>query len=210
MTVRRTPRRHCRCDPAKKARRAGVALLLAACVLLLTGCAGRLVPPAEVADPVDVYLLDHGRHASLVLPHHESGVVRYSYGDWQWYVEGQRHLLSATAAMLWPTSGALGRRVDEGLALPRELSRLAPEGVAESYSLVVERSRARALSRRLDARFAAAAPGVESPTFNLVFVRDPRGYWLAHQSNLVVADWLEELGVEVQGLPWLSRWRLDP
>ncbi|MGM0703427.1 MAG: hypothetical protein ACQEUG_13645 [Pseudomonadota bacterium] len=181
-----------------------------ALLALLVGCAGRLVPPAEVIDPVDVYLLDHGRHASLVMPHHEGGVVRYSYGDWQWYVEGRRHLLSGTAAMLWPTAGALGRRIDEGLELPGQLSRLSPEGVVASHPLVVERSRAGALSRRLDARFAASGPGVESPEFNLVFVRDPRDYWLAHQSNLVVSGWLEELGVEVRGAPWLSRWHVNP
>lgn len=184
-------------------------LALAALLTLLAGCAARLEPPAEVADPVDVYLLDHGRHASLVLPYGEEGVVRYSYGDWQWYVEGHRHAGSALAAMLWPTRGALGRRVHPQLEVPAELSRVAPEGIERSYPLTVERARTRSLRRRLDARFAVAGPAVESTAFDLTFVPHPRAYWLAHQSNLVVARWLGELGVAVRGTPWLSRWYLS-
>lgn len=178
-------------------------------LVLLTGCAARLHPPAEVADPVEVYLLDHGRHASLVVPDGDEGVVRYSYGDWQWYVEGRRHAGAALAAMLWPTRGALGRRHHPQREMPGELWRVAPEGVEQSYTLSVERERSRALRRRLDARHAAAAPAVESDAFDLSFVPHPRAYWLAHQSNLVVARWLGELGVTVRGIPWLSRWYIS-
>lgn len=177
-------------------------------LLLLAGCAGRLTPPAEVRDPVTVYLLDHGRHASLVVPCCEGGVVRYSYGDWQWYVEGRRHLLSAIGALLWPTPGALGRRAHEELAAPEELGRVAPEGIARIYPLRVERSRVVGFRRRLDSHFRAGQGVVDSAEFDLAFVRYPRAYWLVHQSNLVVADWLDELGVTVQGFPWLSRWRV--
>lgn len=74
-------------------RRAPLLLVL----LLLAGCAGRLTPPEAPVSPVTVYLLDHGRHASLVLPRREGGMVRYSYGEWRWYVEAERHLLSGAA-----------------------------------------------------------------------------------------------------------------
>lgn len=177
-------------------------------LLLVVGCAGRLVPPGEPVAPVTVYLLDHGRHASLVLPREDGRLARYSYGDWHWYVEGRRGPLSGLAALLWPTPGALGRSLGEGGGDPRAL---APEGVERVHALRVERRRVQALRRRLDARFAAAdAAPVHSADFGLAFVPHPRSYWFAHQSNLVVAGWLRELGVEVGGSPWLSDWRLVP
>ena len=187
-------------------RRAPLLLVL----LLLAGCAGRLTPPEAPVSPVTVYLLDHGRHASLVLPRREGGMVRYSYGEWRWYVEAERHLLSGAAALLWPTRSGLGRGVHEAITGPEALSGLAPEGLVAVYPLVAEEARVIALKRRLDAHFEAplASPAY-SEEFDLLFVPYPRAYWWTHQSNLVTARWLRSLGVEVRGIPWLSRWRLE-
>jgi hypothetical protein len=184
------------------------ALLLA--LLGLVGCAGRLTPPEASVAPVTVYLLDHGRHASLVLPRREGGMVRYSYGEWRWYVEGERHLLAGASALLWPTASGLGRGVHETITTRGELAGLAPEGLVRVYPLVAEEARVVALKRRLDAHFEA--PGVApvySEEFDLAFVPYPRAYWLTHQSNLVTARWLRSLDVEVRGIPWLSNWRLE-
>ncbi|MDI5985763.1 hypothetical protein QLQ85_13285 [Halomonas sp. M4R5S39] len=178
--------------------------------LLLGGCAGRIVPPSAPVDPVDVYLLDHGRHASLVLPRRQGGLVRYSYGEWGWYVEGRRHLLAGVSAMLWPTTGGLGRGVHEEIDSPHDLHRLAPEGLVGVYPLRAEAARVAALRRRLDAHFQkGGVTPTYSAEFDLEFVPYPRAYWLTHQSNLVVAQWLRRLGVEVKGLPWLSNWRIE-
>lgn len=183
--------------------------LLLLALLVLSGCAGRLIPPEAPVAPVTVYLLDHGRHASLVLPRREGGVVRYSYGEWRWYVEGERHLLAGASALLWPTASGLGRGIHEATSDRVALSGLAPEGLEQVYLLVAEEARVVALKSRLDAYFEA--PGVTpvySAEFDLSFVPYPRAYWLTHQSNLVIARWLRSLGVEVRGIPWLSNWRL--
>jgi hypothetical protein len=92
-----------------KPRREGRVLgaLLALC---LSGCTTVVVPPARVAEPARVALLDHGRHASLVLKTAESGMVRYAYGDWDWYAQGTTGAIEGSAAVLWPTRAALGRR----------------------------------------------------------------------------------------------------
>ncbi|QTF94091.1 hypothetical protein [Halomonas sp. BM-2019] len=179
-------------------------------LLALAGCAGRLTPPEAPVAPVPVYLLDHGHHASLVLPRREGGVVRYSYGEWRWYVEGERHALAGISALLWPTASGLGRGEHAALSVEADLRRLAPEGVEVVYPLVAEEARVVALKRRLDAYFEV--PGVTpvySEEFDLSFVPYPRAYWLTHQSNLVTARWLRSLGVEVRGIPWLSNWRLE-
>ncbi|MDX5433557.1 MAG: hypothetical protein LPK20_08315 [Halomonas sp.] len=181
-------------------------------LLLLTGCVGRVMPPEpqSLAHPVDIYLLDHGRHSSLVLPRAEGGVVRYSYGEWRWYVEGRRHFPAGAAAMLWPTEAGLGRGIHPGIESPHQFHRLAPEGVAEVYPFQAEASRVQALQRHLDGHFERAeVEPVASEEFGLEFVPYPRGYSAAHQSNLVVACWLRALDVEVQGSPWFSNWRVD-
>ena len=61
-----------------------VTCLAAAIVFLMPplACTSTIIPPTEVDDPVRVVLLDHGRHASLVLPRADRGMVRYTYGDW--------------------------------------------------------------------------------------------------------------------------------
>lgn len=181
------------------------------CVLLLAGCVSRVVPPEpdSLTKPADVYLLDHGRHSSLVLPREEGGVVRYSYGEWGWYVEGRRHLPAGAMAMLWPTKSGLGRGVYPGIDTLEQFHRLAPEGLTDVYSFPVEAGRVLALRRRLDGHFERAdVEPMSSDEFGLEFVPYPRGYSAIHQSNLVVARWLRALGVEVHGSPWFSRWRV--
>ncbi|MCE8025601.1 MULTISPECIES: hypothetical protein [Halomonadaceae] len=188
-------------------------LLAMMAIVLLTGCAGRVVPPEPslLEQPVDIYLLDHGRHASLVLPRESGGVVRYSYGDWRWYVEGRQHALSGAAAMLWPTDAGIGRAVHPDIDAPEQFHRLAPEGLTDIYPLEADMGRVQALKRRLDAHFERAdVEPVPSEQYGLEFVPYPRGYSAAHQSNLVVAQWLRELDFEVRGSPWLSNWRVTP
>ena len=180
-------------------------------VLLISACTGRVMPPApaEISQPMDVYLIDHGRHSSLVLPREEGGMVRYSYGEWRWYVEGQRHFLSGAAALLVPTASALGRGIHEDVTGPGDFSRMAPEGLVRTYPLQAEAGRVRELRRRLDRHFEGDVESVYSEEFGLHFVPHPRAYWAAHQSNLVVAGWLRQLDINIQGIPWYSRWRIE-
>ncbi|MCE8015389.1 hypothetical protein HOP62_04780 [Halomonas sp. MCCC 1A17488] len=181
--------------------------------LLLAGCVGHVLPPepSSLDRPVEVYVLDHGRHASLVLPREEGGMVRYSYGEWRWYVEGRRHWPAGAAAMLWPTASGLGRGEYPGVDSPEQFHRLAPEGLDEVYPIQAEAGRVLALRRRLDGHFErAAVEPVPSEEFGLAFVPHPRKYSAVHQSNLVVARWLRALDVEVRGSPWFSRWRVEP
>src|SRR5690554_1928725 len=75
-----------RTSPARTERMRCAAAWIAA-VLVLAGCSARIVPPPEPLDPVSVWVLDHGQHSSLLLPA-DTGLARYSWGDWQWYAEG--------------------------------------------------------------------------------------------------------------------------
>ncbi|AUN94891.1 hypothetical protein C0099_08080 [Pseudazoarcus pumilus] len=179
-------------------------------VFALAGCSARIVPPAEPLDPVSVWVLDHGRHSSLLLPA-EDGINRYSWGDWQWYAEGVTGITSGLKALFVPSPSALGRQhLPEATDLKTALSRMSV-GVAASTELRVEAEAARRLRTSLDARFDDATQRRYNPDYDLLFIADPRPYSLGDNSNRRVGEWLTELGCEIRGNPLLSGWRLaDP
>lgn len=186
--------------------------ILAAFILstiAITSCAGcttTIVPPRTVADPVSVYLVDYGRHPSIVLPRTQSALVEYTFGEWKWYAENETAGLSAARAMMVPTQGALGRRHIECKPHKPWTSDL---GYLHVYEITVERDRAAALLAQLDERWEA---GAEDARFNehydLVFVPDEQEYHFMNNSNPTVARWLEDIGCEVRGSALLSQWRI--
>lgn len=186
---------------------AAVALALAA---LLAGCAHTVEPPRNVVEPVPVFLLDHGRHASIVLPRGEGG-VRYAYGDWAWYALDRTGPLRALDTLLLRTPGTLGRRTLPGPPTLDAVRLQVRVPIEHAWRIEVERARARALDDALTARFAeGVARRVQSPLYDLEFVPDPAPYSIGHNSNHVVAEWLRALGcrVRMRG-PW-SAWRVSP
>lgn len=187
-----------------------LALVLTAFLAALAGCSARIVPPPEPLDPVSVWVLDHGRHSSLLLPS-DDGINRYSWGDWQWYAEGVTGVRSGLKALFAPSASALGRqRLPEATDLRSALSHMSV-GVAASTELRVEAEAARHLRASLDTRFEDAPRSRYNPDYDLLFIADPRPYSLADNSNRRVAEWLTELGCEIRGNPLLSGWRLaDP
>jgi hypothetical protein len=189
-----------------KPRREGRVLgaLLALC---LSGCTTVVVPPARVAEPARVALLDHGRHASLVLKTAESGMVRYAYGDWDWYAQGTTGAIEGSAAVLWPTRAALGRRRLPGPVSPAAVTRQVRAPIEDALYLTVAAPDARRLIDLLDRIFEEnRATRIYNEASDLYFVRHPEPYWILHNSNQMVGDWLEQLGCRVQGLVVLSNW----
>jgi hypothetical protein len=177
-------------------------------ILLLPGCTVHLSAPEVTGPVVSVFLLDHGRHSSLVLPRGGGEVVRYSYGDWRYYAEAVTGFRSAAAAALWPTRAALGRRVLEAEPRKEEVRRAVRVGVDTILVLEVEADRVASLSSTLDSLFRAGAEEEHKVNilYDLEFVPHPRPYSVAHHSNQVVALWLRELGVVTRGLPMFSSW----
>lgn len=189
-----------------------VGFLLFAAVAATSACTTRLTPPPEPAVPVPVFLLDHGRHASLVLPGAGGGTVRYSYGDWRYYARGITGLRSGAAAVLWPTAAGLGRRELEAAPMELDIRLALRVGVDTVLAFRVEEGRVAALRARLDSLHAAGRERAQlyNATYDLEFAHHPRRYWLGHNSNQVVAAWLRELGVGTRGPAILSDWRVEP
>lgn len=186
-----------------------VGLLLAA-LLFLGGCVTRVVPPGDVREPAKVFILDHGRHTSLVVSTPEGGLVRYAYGDWRFYAERETGLGHAIAASFWNTPGALGRRHLPGPPDSASVRRQVPFVIETLHEIEVEQARLADLRAELDAIFATAERELETPSADLVFVPHPRDYNLRHNSNTAIAAWLVKLGCETKGPAILARWRIDP
>ena len=175
----------------------------------LAGCATQVTPPPAVQQPGKVFLLDHGRHTSLVLSTPAGELVRYAYGDWRFYAERKTGPGYAIAALLWSTPGGLGRRRLPGPPEATSVRAQVPLLIENLYEIEVERALIEALRAELDALFEAPVRRLETPVADLVFVPHPRDYNLRHNSTTVIAAWLEQLGCEVSGPALLARWQID-
>lgn len=185
--------------------------LLLGGLLVLGGCAATLEPSGRVADPRPVFLLDHGRHSTLVLTTPEGNLVRYAYGDWDYYARNRTGPWRGSGAVLWPTEAALGRRELTGDATEAGVRRAVAVGIQDLLRVDAEGERVDRLRRRLDGMFARGAERKRllNRRYDLVFVPHPESYSLASNSNGKVAEWLGSLGVRVSGWPLWSSWHRE-
>jgi hypothetical protein len=176
--------------------------------LWLSGCGATVYPPQNVAEPAQVGILDHGRHSSLILQIPD-GMLRYSYGDWNWYALRRTGPAEGTAALLWPTQAGLGRKQLPGPFSPIAVSREVRVEIEDAIYFTVD---ARAVSRlieRLDRIFHEnSAARVYNDAYDLVFVPHPDPYTISNNSNRLVAGWLEQLGCRIEGTTLFSVWQL--
>ncbi len=177
----------------------------------VAACTNIVTPPPDPLDPQAVFILDHGRHASLVLPATGSGIVRYAYGDWKYYAEAETGFAEASAAALLPTAAGLGRRElpqPPTLGGVRQAVRLGVEAVHE---VIVEWPAVVQLREELDSIFRAnEATRIYNRSYNLEFVRHPHPYTIFQNSNWMVVNWLRQLGCQVRGLLLASDWSVEP
>lgn len=179
-------------------------------LLFLSACTTTIYPPRHVADPVRAAVLDHGRHASLVVEvPGRPAMIRYAYGEWDWYALRQIGAAEAISAVFWPTQGALGRKELPGTPSPDTVAREVRDGIENAVYFNVEADAARSLIARLDRTFSEnISTRIYNEPYDLEFVQAPESYWLFHNSNFVVGRWLEELRCRIEGPTYLSDWRL--
>jgi hypothetical protein len=176
--------------------------------MLVAGCSATITPPPTAERPKPIFLLDHGRSASLVLPRDE-GLARWAYGDWDWYARMRTGSGAGMRALFASSRGTLGRYRLEGPATPASVDRQVDVPIQRLFEIAVDQAQARALDARLEALFATGREAaIYNGAYQLEFVPHPDPYTLGHNSNHVVADWLRELGCTVEGDPALGKWRI--
>jgi hypothetical protein len=191
-------------------RRLGAGLLVAL-LLAASACRTNIQPPEGVAEPARIALLDHGRHASLILETPGGGMTRYAYGDWHWYAAGRNRFVDGVAALLWPTQAALGRRQFDGPFAPHTILQQVHVPIEHTIVLNVEARRIDRLVEHLNRIYEDnRAMRLDSRAYDLVFVPHPERYWMLNNSNQMVGRWLEALGCRVGGLALFSDWSSAP
>ncbi len=184
-------------------------ILLIVLMPWLAGCEAVVVAPSAVSIPRTVQLLEHGRHTTLLLTAADQTRVRYAYGDWIWYVEGEQNPRTGIQALFSPTQAAFGRQLFGPEQPDEQLEAVVGVGIEQAYKFQAEAARVDTLLASLDRQFHA---GPAEPRYsverNLWVVPHPRPYTFAYNSNHIVADWLRELGFEVHGNPAWGHWQV--
>ena len=163
----------------------------------LSGCQHLIKPPAAVSDPVRVFVIDYGRHASLALPKEDLALVEWSWGDWNWFALERTGPLEGLQALFASPRSTLSRRE---LAPAKDADVLAALlGAEKVLALDVERERARGLQRNLEARWSRRRGEAVTHSSGRVFVPDDARYSLSNNSVHELARWLEALGADVSG-----------
>ncbi|HXH53706.1 MAG TPA: hypothetical protein VNH53_09815 [Sphingomicrobium sp.] len=182
-------------------------LLLLLTALGIGGCQHVIEPPATVSDPVRVFVVDYGRHASLALPTEAgAGLVEWSWGDWNWYALERTGVGQGLQALFASPRSTLARRE---LAPAQDAPELAASVAAqEVLALDVEREKARALLRQLEARWLRRSDQAVTHPSGRVFVPDDARYSLANNSVHELARWLEALGAKVSGSGVTANFRI--
>ncbi len=185
---------------------AGIALI---CAAGLTGCTTTLiVPPAVTTESATVFVVDHGRTTSLVVPSKDGTFIRYAYGDWQWYALGNQTVYRGIAAVLWPTQSGLGRGQLDGPGTVDSL-RAQISSLVDAHAVTVEKARVLAFEQSMEVLYDSRRDTeVQNRTYGLSFVHHPRPYTWFWNSNHAVASWLRELGCETRGLSFGASWRV--
>jgi hypothetical protein len=174
---------------------------------VLSGCATTIIPPQVPGDAVEVFVVDHGRTTSLVVPTN-GGMLRFAYGDWRYYALGRKDLYHGIAALLWPTQGALGRAAFSGAQTALTIRENSP-GIESLHAVRVDSARVSAFERSMAVLYEAGREHeVENKSSRLNFVPHPRRYTYLWNSNHAVASWLRELGCETRGASFHASWRV--
>ncbi len=143
------------------------------------------------------------------MPSRTGGLVRYAYGDWEWYALVHTGAAQGTRAVLGRTQATLGRRELPGPVGQASVRREVRVPIEALFTIHVARARIEQLRRELDQIFYSnQSKLVYNPLYDLEFVPDPTPYSLSHNSNRVAADWLIELGCKVRGAAIFSWWKV--
>ncbi len=173
---------------------------------LVSGCQHLIEPPAAVSDPVGVFVIDYGRHASLALPEEDASLVEWSWGDWNWYALERTGVAEGLQALFASPQSTLSRRE---LGPVEDAEKLAARvGAEEVLAVNVERERVGALKRHLEARWLRRRKEAVTHRSGRVFVPDDARYSLFNNSVHELARWLQALGAEVSGKAVTANFKL--
>lgn len=164
-----------------------------------------ITPPSGVADPVTVFVADHGIHTSLILPRTDGQLAQFSYSRFDWAALDYDQWYRSLGAIMVPGPGTVGTRdfpgppTFENLTHQFELTNNHPP-VQAIYPIQVSAARCGQVLTLLETRWSEHQDTmVLNEKRGLRFVKDATSYSLFHNCNHEVAQWLRDLGCDVSG-----------
>lgn len=155
-----------------------------------------IIPPANLINPVSIYLVDYGFHGRLVLPINRGKCLEYAYGDWRYFALNQQDWLTGAAALFLPTQGALGRKLKNC----DRFDLLATQKDSSLLSITVEKAKVDRLLKVLNSYFDRPATlQIKNSYTGMTLVPYDRTYTVIHNSNHELVRWLQDLGCRVEG-----------
>ncbi len=202
------------------------AILLLLSLILATGCTNTITIPQNLNQPQSVYILDYGRHSSLLIPttqptQHPPQFIEYAYGEWNWYAHQKDGFFNTFPTLFWPTTGTLGRNTwtltdpIQTQNTDDQISTAAAQHFqAETvFTIPVEASEVTYLLDNLNSRFTQdpEQTPIYNEDFKLYFIPEKKvKYTLFHNCNHEVVDWLRALGCTVQGNGTFADFKINP
>ena len=183
-------------------------ILIVVSTLGMPGCTTTIRPPTNPESPISVFVIDYGRHASLLLPMEDDHTLReYAYGDWGWFALAHDGVLDVFPTLFLPTQGTLGRWDWHIEAEKENIERFVP--CEEILEIRVASHDATALLADLDARYESQLDSqIKSDLYQLLFVHDDERYHLLNSCNLVLSRWLKSLDCKIDGCTILADFRI--
>ncbi|MBX3359054.1 MAG: DUF2459 domain-containing protein [Phycisphaeraceae bacterium] len=162
------------------------------------GCATTVVPPKNPHDPVSVYIVDYGKHSSLMVPRDNDRVTEFAFSSWTWEALKWNTWLNVFPILTSPSQGTLC--VKEWPGPLNEMTIRMQTTADVVYNVRVSKQDVDRLIAKLDEAYRKREDELifHAPT-GWVYVKSDTSYWSAHTCNTEVAVWLEELGCTVKG-----------
>ena len=162
-----------------------------------------------IQNPRQVFLIDHGTHTSLAIETRDQTLIRYAYGDKNYYAKRDTSLASGANALLIPPPAVLAREELKATAEVESIIDALPVVVQKVYHLQVEASRAEELISDLDGIYLKAGNElIEVPAYGLNFAPHPDNYYWANNSSTMIASWLRQMGIRTFCLGAIASWRV--
>ena len=159
----------------------------------------KLTLPKTAPAMTKVYLIKYSTwgHHSLAFYNHGS-LTEFTYGDWELFALNKRDPWTAFKNMAFLTPGCLGRKStswDPGQLICENF-----KDCEMAVSFFAPADKVKKLHHQLQNAYGAnAETEYYNPGERVYFVKYDVPYWIFHNCNHELADWLKYLGADVSG-----------
>jgi hypothetical protein len=165
----------------------------------LAACSTKLKLPATTPDMTKIYLIKYSTwgHHSLAF-YNEGLLTEFTYGDWELFALNKRDPWTAVKNMTFLTQGCMGKKTtawkpgdticDRFKNCEMAVSFFAPADKVKKLKIKLQNS--------YDANYETE---YYNPDEGVYFVKYDVRYWVFHNCNHELADWLELIGADVSG-----------